>query len=66
MDTWEFFEDDAGRWRWRHIGRMLPQPDSESANGFVSRNDCIADAMHHGYLSDCTVAGARREFMPYR
>lgn len=64
MDAWEFFEDDAGHWRWRHIGRVL-QPGSESARGFVSRNDCIADAMRHGYLSDRPAAGVRRQFIPH-
>lgn len=64
VDAWEFFEDDGGCWRWRHIGRT-PQRDSQSARGFVSRNDCIADAMRHGYLADRTVVRVRPHFVPH-
>jgi hypothetical protein len=50
FEAWEFFEDDSGGWRWRRLG--WPQRDeAQSTCGFVSRNDCIADAMRHGYLA---------------
>jgi hypothetical protein len=49
-ETWEFFKDDAGGWGWRYSDGVV-QRDRQSIDRFVSRNDCIADAMRHGYLA---------------
>jgi hypothetical protein len=50
MDTWQFFQNDAGLWCWKRI-----DPEgvlSENGRCFDSRTDCIVDAMKHGYLSE--------------
>jgi hypothetical protein len=49
MESWHFFQNGAGQWCWRHLCRGEVLRESERA--FASRTDCIADAMHHGYLS---------------
>jgi hypothetical protein len=48
-DRWQFIEDGAGRWLWRHTA-----PDGTVRAGvhpYSSRTDCIVDAMRHGYLA---------------
>jgi hypothetical protein len=48
MSKWKFYQQPDGRWRWWHDDPHEGCSRSESA--FVSRNDCIANAMVHGYL----------------
>jgi hypothetical protein len=47
MEQWEFTKDGAGRWSWRSV-RDASRGASDRT--FVSRTDCIADAMRNGYL----------------
>jgi hypothetical protein len=47
MEQWEFRKDEAGRWSWRSVRDALR---GASDRTFVSRTDCIADAMRNGYL----------------
>lgn len=49
MDTWQFFQNDKGEWCWKHVAE-----DGFTLEGkkcFMSRTDCIADAMRNGYLA---------------
>jgi hypothetical protein len=52
LEAWEFFKDDAGCWRWCRVDVVEQHRQGQSPRGFMSRNDCIADAMRHGYLAD--------------
>lgn len=47
-DTWEFYQNGRGTWCWQCITGLT----REITEGFdfASRNDCVADAMCHGYL----------------
>jgi hypothetical protein len=48
-DEWVFFRDSNERWRWRHRrGDAILQ---EASRGFDTRDDCIADAEHNGFLA---------------
>jgi len=62
LEAWEFFKDDAGCWRWRRIVGVEHR-EGPSPHGFVSRNDCIADAMRHGYLADHIAAATKGELV---
>jgi|GEM_PF-988944 len=47
-NTWEFYTDRAGKWRWRVFarnGRIV----GASSQGYVWRIDCVANARRHGY-----------------
>jgi len=49
MDNWQFLQDALGYWGWQHTA-----PDGAltlCSQRYVSRTDCIADAMRHGYLA---------------
>jgi hypothetical protein len=48
MQQWEFSQDESGRWYW--ICHQENGHTAQSAMSFKTRNDCIADAMRHGYL----------------
>ena len=50
--AWEFFEDSAGRWRWRTSDSAGSH--RESVETFKSGVDCVAHAMRHGYLAGTT------------
>jgi hypothetical protein len=62
MDTWQFYQNDAGLWCWRHTAQTGISEESKQC--FESRTDCIANAMNHGYLarSGMTMAPAGRRF----
>jgi len=48
MDTWEFYKDNAGQWRWRRTaanGRIV----GASSEGYHNRADCVANAQRNGY-----------------
>ena len=49
MDTWQFFQNEKGEWCWKHVAESGLTAESHTC--FVSRTDCIADAMRHGYLA---------------
>ncbi len=49
MDKWKFYQQPDGHWRWWHDDPHEGRSRSQSA--FVSRNDCIVNAMLHGYLA---------------
>lgn len=47
-DTWDFYTDGKGEWRWRRTasnGRIV----GASSQGYVNRADCIANARRNGY-----------------
>jgi Uncharacterized conserved protein len=48
MDTWDFYQDSAGEWRWRRTapnGRIV----GASSEGYKNRADCVANAQRNGY-----------------
>ena len=49
-DTWEFYEDSKGEWRWRRTARN-GEPVGASHEGYVNKSDCIANAKRPGM--DC-------------
>ena len=49
MDTWQFYQNEAGLWCWKHTAAN--GICSESQECFDSRTDCIVNAMRHGYLA---------------
>ena len=43
MDTWEFYTDAEGKWRWRRKssnGRIV----GASSQGYVNKSDCVENA----------------------
>ncbi len=54
MGFWDFHQTADRHWQWRYV----PESAGECVYGgrFRSRNDCIADAMRHGYLSESDIA----------
>jgi hypothetical protein len=63
MDTWQFFQNEAGLWCWKHMASGGTLTQSERC--FESRTDCIANAMRHGYLSRASLhptSAAERRF----
>lgn len=48
MDTWEFYTDSAGKWRWR---RKAPNGEivGASSEGFSTREACVENARRNGY-----------------
>jgi hypothetical protein len=65
MGAWDFYQDRVGKWRWRHT-ELRSQAVSHGVSGYWTRNDCIADAIRHGYLTEGTAytAGNRRPAAP--
>lgn len=50
-DKWEFYKDDAGKWRWRRTasnGNIV----GASSQGYVNRADCVENAKRNGYTGD--------------
>lgn len=48
MDKWEFYKDSHNEWRWRRTainGRIV----GASTQGYVSKQDCIDNAVRNGY-----------------
>lgn len=47
-DKWEFYHDNAGKWRWR---RLAANGDivGASTQGYVNRADCLENAKRNGY-----------------
>jgi len=48
MDTWEFFRDASGMWRWR-CTRNGGQRVFNSTRSHPTREHAVADAGTHGY-----------------
>jgi hypothetical protein len=48
-DHWEFYLDARGLWCWRRL-RKDAGVISDSKRCFPTRNDCIDDAVKHGYV----------------
>ena len=49
-DTWEFYKDKKGEWRWRRTatnGRIV----GASSEGYINRVDCVANAERNGYIN---------------
>ena len=47
-DTWEFYKDKKGEWRWRRTaanGRIV----GASTEGYINKIDCVANAERNGY-----------------
>jgi hypothetical protein len=63
MDTWQFYQNEAGLWCWKHKAQGGESAESERC--FESRTDCIAHAMRHGYLARAdlhSIPAAQRRF----
>lgn len=44
---WEFYQDHANEWRWRHTadnGKII----GGSSEGYNNKSDCVANAKQHG------------------
>jgi hypothetical protein len=50
MGFWDFQQTADHHWQWRYVSENTAS--CVYSGRFRSRNDCIADAMRHGYLSD--------------
>ena len=47
-DTWEFYVDNNGKWRWRRVasnGRIT----GASCQGYANKSDCVENAIRNGY-----------------
>jgi uncharacterized protein YegP (UPF0339 family) len=47
-DKWEFYKDNAGKWRWRRTasnGRIV----GAATEGYSNKSDCISNARRNGY-----------------
>lgn len=47
-DTWEFYKDKAGKWRWRRQaanGKIV----GSAAQGYVNKADCQDNAKRNGW-----------------
>jgi len=47
-DSWEFYVDGVGEWRWRRTasnGRIV----GASSQGYKNRSDCVENARRNGY-----------------
>jgi hypothetical protein len=56
MGFWDFEQTGDRHWQWRYVAENTGA--CVYSGRFRSRNDCIADAMRHGYLSDTPPAAA--------
>lgn len=48
QDTWTFYQDSQGKWRWRRTagnGQIV----GASSEGYNNRADCVANARRNGY-----------------
>lgn len=50
MGFWDFHQTADHHWQWRYVAENTAL--CVYSGRFRSRNDCIADAMRHGYLSN--------------
>jgi hypothetical protein len=48
IESWDFYQDLQSHWHWLAV---LPSGTLQSRTSFPSRNECIVDAMRHGYLA---------------
>lgn len=48
MDTWTFYQDARGEWRWRRTARN-GQIVGASSEGYSSRQACVENARRNGY-----------------
>jgi len=48
MDKWEFYKDNADKWRWRRIAKNGDIVGA-STQGYVNKADCIDNAKRNGY-----------------
>ena len=47
-DSWEFYQDKKGEWRWRRKasnGEIV----GAATEGYVAKSSCVANAHRHGY-----------------
>lgn len=47
-DKWEFYQDNADKWRWRRKASN-GQNVGSSTEGYANKADCIANAVHLNY-----------------
>ena len=60
---WEFRKEEQRKWYWKEIDEM-GQLLQRSASYFKERIDCVAHAMHHGYVHPRQRALARLRVNP--
>ena len=56
MHNWEFIQNAAGRWFWRHTNPS--GPETMSSRDFATRAECMADAIT-GVYSAARAQGRR-------
>ena len=56
MGSWDFIRTADDGWQWRHLADHTGA--AVCSGRFPSRNDCIADAMRHGYLTESGMRSA--------
>lgn len=56
-DSWEFYEDKKGEWRWR---RTVGQGNivGASTEGYKAKADAVKNAEHYGYNGKYNPAGS--------
>jgi uncharacterized protein YegP (UPF0339 family) len=45
---WDFYQDSVGYWHWRFVCTELERPIA-STKGHASSEECLHDAIEHGY-----------------
>jgi hypothetical protein len=65
MDTWEFFQDAQGLWRWRCL-RDGGQRVFNSPRSYPSREHAVAEAKTHGYADGAADIDAGDTFVNLR
>lgn len=59
---WDFYEDNEGYWRWRLASSHLQRAIGSSGR-HISRDECVRDAMMHGYSVQWVCKDEPREVM---
>jgi uncharacterized protein YegP (UPF0339 family) len=47
-DSWDFYQDIRGEWRWRRVGQN-GEVVSLSPEGYAKKEDCLNSARRCGY-----------------
>ena len=56
-DSWEFYEDKKGEWRWRRTAPNTNIIVGASTEGYKARADAVKNAEHYGYNGKFNAAG---------
>jgi hypothetical protein len=58
--AWRFYADTDERWKWQRLSALGKVID-QSAIGFWSYEECVADAENNGYVFELCATGDRCE-----